>query len=165
MEFNYFAFLILLYGFLQRVAAGGPASAPQHHAVVVPQISDALLPRGADGQPLALPWGKVSAPAGTENLCTTTRSGGRVWGKNAGGRLVLQVPAAGATVGQIIGSGGATIARLGVDVPNLGKVQILKVPSMPRSGDVWFVLDANNLQRACVAARDIENLIIAIVGS
>ena len=77
----------------------------------------------------------------------------------------MQVPAPGATVGRIIGSVGVTIARLGVDVPNLGKVQILKVPSMPRSGDVWFVLDANNLQRACVAARDIENLIIAIVGS
>ena len=86
-------------------------------------------------------------------------------GQECRGAIGVQVPAPGAAIGRIIGSGGAKIARLGGDIPNLGKVQIQKVPSAPRSGDVWFVLDANNFQRACVAARDIENLIIAIVGS
>ena len=58
-----------------------------------------------------------------------------------------------------------THTTLGGDIPSLGKVQIQKVPSAPRSGDVWFVLDADNFQRACVASRDIEKLIIEIVGS
>ena len=96
-----------LVGAGRPLVPGGPASTQQPRAVdapaagVVPRIRDALLPRGPDGQPLALPWGQVEAPTGTENLHPTTRSNGLVWGKNALGRFVLQVPAPSAAVSKI----------------------------------------------------------------
>ena len=31
-----------------------------------------------------------------------------------------------------------------------------KIQNKPHSGDVWFVLDANHVRRACIAAHDID---------
>ena len=93
-------------------------------------------------------------------LCPTTRSGVRVRGKNAEGQPVLQVPAPSAAVGNIIGLGGSMITKIMRPLANMGNVHgIQKIPKERHSGDVWFVLDAD-VHRACVAAHEIENLII-----
>ena len=49
---------------------------------------------------------------------------------------------------------------LGRTVANLGNAAIQKIPNQPHSGDVWFVVDSDHLGRACIAAHEIENIII-----
>ena len=72
----------------------------------------------------------------------------------------MQVPAPIAAVGNIIGPGGSMITRVMRSLANMGDIRgIQKIPKERHSGDVWFVLDAD-VHRACVAAHEIENLII-----
>ena len=73
---------------------------------------------------------------------------------------MLQVPAPSAAVGKIIGPKGAVIKNLGRSVENLVTADMQKIPNEPRSGDVWFLVDARHPVRACLATWEIENIII-----
>ena len=83
------------------------------------------------------------------------------------GRFFLQVPAPAADVRHIVGVDGSQINFMGRPLPELGlgRANIQRFPALPYMGDVWFLVDADQFVRARMAARAIEEIIIARQGA
>ena len=125
-----------------------------------------LWPRRGDGSLIAPPCGSVAAPATSQELHLTARSNHREWG-NVLGRFFLQVPAPAAAIRHIVGIDGSQIGLMSRPLPELGlgAANIQRFPARPYMGDVWFLVDAHEFVRARMAARAIEEIIIARQGA